>query len=153
VQLGNEVRALVESIWATVLGWEAEPAEAPETEGELLIGSVRISGAWEGEVRLGCPAELARQASGAMLGLPPEVVAAADVADALGELTNILGGNLKALLPGANALGLPSVVEGPGPAGGEALVQAAFRCRQGPFWVSVEARPGPREAAGGLAGL
>lgn len=35
-----------------------------------------------------------------------------DMADAMGELANILGGNLKALLPEGSALTLPSVGEG-----------------------------------------
>jgi chemotaxis protein CheX len=145
VQLGNEVRSLVEAVWASVLGWEVQPAEwgAAADPEEVLVGSVRISGSWEGEVRLGCPADLARGASGAMFGLPPEAVTPADVADALGELTNILGGNLKGLLPGVNALGLPAVTEGPGAApDAEPLVRAGFRCRGRPLWVSVESRPG-----------
>jgi chemotaxis protein CheX len=99
---------------------------------------VRISGSWGAEVRLGCSAELARAAAGVMFGLPSDEVTPADVADALGELTNILAGNLKSLLPGVNALGLPSVSESGGrPRHGTALVEAGFLCRGQPLWVDV----------------
>ena len=48
-----------------------------------------------------------------------------DMADAMGELANILGGNLKALLPEGSTLTLPSVVEGPTGSGGQATGELA----------------------------
>ena len=39
-----------------------------------------------------------------------------DVADALGELANVVGGNVKAVLPGPSVLGLPEVGTAPNPA-------------------------------------
>jgi chemotaxis protein CheX len=40
---------------------------------------------------------------------PPTVVDDEDVADALGELANVLGGNIKSVLPGESRLGLPQI--------------------------------------------
>ncbi len=139
--LGTDVFALVESIWGTVLGWEVQPLDADgafEAAPDALIGIVNIDGPSAVEVRLGCPADLARQAAGVMLGLPPEAVSADDVRDALGELTNMLGGNLKALLPGTNALGLPRVAWGPElPFSGEPMTRIRLAGREGAFWVCV----------------
>jgi chemotaxis protein CheX len=44
---------------------------------------------------------------------PPTVVDAEDVADALGELANVLGGNIKSVLPGESRLGLPQIGSAP----------------------------------------
>jgi hypothetical protein len=44
---------------------------------------------------------------------PPTVVDDEDVADALGELANVLGGNIKSVLPGPSALGLPKIGSAP----------------------------------------
>jgi hypothetical protein len=44
---------------------------------------------------------------------PPTVVDDEDVADALGELANVLGGNIKSVLPGESRLGLPQIGSAP----------------------------------------
>jgi hypothetical protein len=50
--------------------------------------------------------ELAR----ALLGMnPDEEVSEADLVDAFGEVANVVGGNVKALLPSQGTLGLPQV--------------------------------------------
>jgi chemotaxis protein CheX len=67
-----------------------------------------------------------------MFDLEPEAVTLDETRDALGELTNMMGGNLKALLPGPSRLSLPTVVEesGPGvdPLGNLPINQIAFEC-------------------------
>jgi chemotaxis protein CheX len=49
-----------------------------------------------------------------MLGIGAEDVAEADIADALGEMANVIGGGVKSLLPGECALSLPHVVAAAG---------------------------------------
>ena len=44
-----------------------------------------------------------------MFGSAPDVVTDAEVVDALGELTNMIGGNVKSLLPAPSQLSLPMV--------------------------------------------
>ena len=56
-----------------------------------------------------------------MFDVEIEEVSPADVLDAVGELVNIVGGNLKGMLPSPTGLSLPSVTDGavhldPGPA-------------------------------------
>jgi chemotaxis protein CheX len=47
-----------------------------------------------------------------MLDLQQGAASPDDVRDALGELANMVGGNIKGLLPGPTQLSLPLVVEG-----------------------------------------
>lgn len=70
---------------------------------------VRISGGWHGAIVLRCPPELARMAAVAMFGRDPQQVTSAEALDALGELINMAGGNLKALLPPPCYSSLPSL--------------------------------------------
>jgi chemotaxis protein CheX len=109
----REIEQLVESIWSAVLGWEVTPGS--ETSGwdeDFLTGYVPITGAWDGAVLLECHRDLARLAAATMFSLDAAAVGLEEVRDTLSELTNMLGGNLKALLPGPCFLGVPKVVNG-----------------------------------------
>jgi len=57
-----------------------------------------------------CSAAAARNAAAALLGVELDDVTTEDVTDALGELANIIGGNVKSLLPEPCALSLPHVL-------------------------------------------
>ena len=64
-----------------------------------------------------------------------------DVYDALGELANMIGGNLKSVLPRGVSLSLPSVVEGANYSvhicGRHRNKKMAFEGTDGPFWVTL----------------
>jgi chemotaxis protein CheX len=109
-----QVRRSVEELWTTVLGMGIEPLADPPRLPKLglLTGCVQITGAWEGAVALNCGPRVAREAAAIMFGIPPGEANSGHIQDALGELTNILGGQLKGLLPGPSRLSLPAVVDG-----------------------------------------
>lgn len=67
--------------------------------GEMWTAWVRISGGWDGAIALHCPPELARMAAVSMFRVEPDGATLEDGREALAELINIVGGNLKALLP------------------------------------------------------
>ena len=48
---------------------------------------------------LHCPAGLARNTTPLIFSQPKELVSVNEVQDAIGEITNMIGGNIKALLP------------------------------------------------------
>lgn len=139
----DNVREAVRTIWEVTLGLEVAPAvEAVEgPSSELWTGSIRIYGGWEGAVILECPPDLAQEVASRMFGIAPAEATAADVQDALGELTNILGGNVKALLPGPSLLSLPEVTEGhadaPEPSQRDIVARIEFLCRDADFRVTV----------------
>jgi chemotaxis protein CheX len=116
-----------------------KPAAVEEAHG--IVGTVRLRGTWNGVVALACPMELARQAAAIMFAVEPGAITEEQARDALGELTNMVAGNLKSLLPGPTSLELPTVLEEPAGAGSvtgsRPWLQAAFECAHGPFSVNV----------------
>jgi Chemotaxis phosphatase CheX len=61
-------------------------------------------------VMLHCPAGLARKATPLIFSQPEEVVSVNDVQNAIGEITNMIGGNIKALLSEPPSPSLPAMV-------------------------------------------
>jgi chemotaxis protein CheX len=105
---------ITEKVWSMMLGFRIRPVEFDLERAEtqvFVLGRVTISGVWQGSVMLGCSAALARRAAAAMLGKPPADAEAEEIRDALGELTNMVGGNFKTLLRGDCRLSLPDVVD------------------------------------------
>lgn len=77
----------------------AKPVVSGAPDAEMWTAWVRISGGWDGAVALNCPPELARMAAVSMFSVEPDGATLQDAREALAELINIVGGNLKALLP------------------------------------------------------
>lgn len=105
----------VMAMWESLLETEISPVEftADDASREsALIGCIHVAGPEGGVVTLECPAALAREAASTMFQIPQATVGPDDAQDALGELTNIMGGNFKALLSDGHQLSLPTVVEG-----------------------------------------
>lgn len=108
---------ITQNIWESILGLEVRRARdvAPLTQStreRSLTGCVQLAGAWEGSVFLYCSEALAGEVAATMFGTSPETLRNGDVEDALGELTNMVAGNLKIVLPRPCQLSLPAVVEG-----------------------------------------
>lgn len=110
----DDIRALAGDIWSSILGLELEPGGPPEgaaTEASFT-GVVHVQGEWHGSVTVQCPESLAKQVASIMFDLDEADLGRDDVDDALGEITNMTGGSVKALVPGHSELSLPTVVEG-----------------------------------------
>jgi chemotaxis protein CheX len=109
----DDIRVIAEQVWSSYLDVDGVsplvplPAEKPLYD---VSASVSLTGAWRGHVVLRCSSVAARNAAAALLGVDYEDATVDDVTDALGELANILGGNVKSLLPEPCALSLPHVV-------------------------------------------
>lgn len=107
----GDLVAITSDVWAAFLladGVDAPAGTAPPVDrGPAVHATVEVTGAWSGRVSLALSAEAAALATRTMLGAPE--VAAADVADAVGELANMVGGNVKSLVPAPSTLGLPVV--------------------------------------------
>jgi chemotaxis protein CheX len=132
-------------VWGAVLGMEAWPADRPPPAAgrPTLTGCVHIAGGWQGVVMLVCPADLADRAAAAVFAVPPADLAPDLVHDAVGELTNMIGGNLKALLPPPAFLSLPTVTRGTDYTvhvpGTRTVIEQAFDCEGRSFLVAVRA--------------
>ena len=114
-----DLQAVVEHVWSSYLGEEELLLVGPATAGHAYAWSaaVSIAGGWHGTVTVELAGPVAAELTRLMLDLPEDGGRAgdlvdADVADAVGELVNMIGGNVKSLLPGPSALTLPAVAAG-----------------------------------------
>ena len=112
-ELRGQVATIIESVWTTMLGVAIESSSTKlELPDEVWTSCVNISGAWNGMVALHCPSDLAVKVTSQMFGLDGKTPDAGQVRDALGELANMAGGNIKALMPEPSTLSLPIVSAG-----------------------------------------
>jgi chemotaxis protein CheX len=103
---------IVQTIYETMLGIELAPAgPSAESDHESLLAAVQIAGQWMGSVVLALSPAAARESASAMLQISADELTAADLQDVAAELANMIGGNLKSLLPGPSVLSLPTIVE------------------------------------------
>lgn len=106
----SDIDEITQTVWTATLDLEAYPLGALDDSTVAWLDShVQISGAWEGTVMLRCTPGLARRAAGILFQLEPDEASEEDVVDTLGELVNIIGGNVKALVPTPSTLSLPAV--------------------------------------------
>ncbi len=110
----SDLRDLVESVWSVQLGFEVLDAAGsiPPPPEQTLCGCVHISGAWNGLVTVRASEALSRKVAASMFDMAGEELSIDELHDALGEIANMTGGSVKALLPGPSQLSLPSVVSG-----------------------------------------
>jgi chemotaxis protein CheX len=140
----EDVRALTADACQLVFGLEARPVAGALAApgGEYLRGRIVVTGAWEGAVTLACTHAFARRAAERIFEGAGGVTSPEDVRDALGELTNIIGGGVKGLMPSPSRLSLPTVTRAEGWRGGAAAGVARelwFTCSGEHFVVTVAA--------------
>ena len=82
------------------------------TDAADVVASIGIHGGCNGELQLEFSPGLAKAAAAAMFHLDPAHVIDEDVRDMATELANMIGGNLKSLLPGPSKLSLPEIIAG-----------------------------------------
>ena len=108
-----------------------------------LTGVVRISGAFAGAVTCSVPRHFAAFCAARMLGVADADVREEDLTDTLGEVTNMISGLVKALLPEPSALSLPVVAPSTSDQRPECATVGAVdvRCLEDVLHVSVFADP------------
>jgi chemotaxis protein CheX len=107
----TDVQMVVEEVWSSFLGG-TDPlvVGAPGQFEAGWSAAVTVTGAWEGMISVELPTATAEAVCREMLGV--EETQDEDVADAVGELVNMIGGNVKSLMPGPSVLSLPVVAAG-----------------------------------------
>ena len=111
----DDVLGILHEVWASYLSAEGELLPrlgGPEPGAELLTASVSVAGAWIGHIVVETSGAAARGIAAAMLALQDEELTEADVTDAMGEIANVVGGNVKSAVPDPSTLSLPLVVRG-----------------------------------------
>jgi chemotaxis protein CheX len=113
------VRQSTRAVFGTMLGIDLDDGEArtavsaPEPV-DGVVAIIGLAGRWVGSGTFSCSAEAAKKISGQML-MQEFTAVDADVLDAVGEVTNMILGNVKTSLEeeyGAMGLSIPTVIYG-----------------------------------------
>ncbi len=143
----EDLGRIAHDIFETMLGIEVQPADEEwRPAGDRLTGAVYLAGAWRGAVLLECDRCQAYHFAHRLMSVPLPQEVNDDVRDTMGELANMLGGNLKSVLPHGVVLSMPSVVEGSDYSlrlcGGKAVIErVAYRSPDGVFWITLVELP------------
>jgi CheY-specific phosphatase CheX len=108
---------------------------------DRLTSVVHLTGEWNGAVLVECERSTACSFAQRFLSTPDRSAAVDDVVrDVLGEIANMIGGNLKCVLSRGTRLSMPSVVDGDYSlrvCGAEVRERIPLRCEAGIFWIAV----------------
>jgi hypothetical protein len=134
------VQAIADDVWTSLVGDGEVLVPLPVPAPEVTISAwVQIHGPWRGAVVVTCDEATAEALTECLLrARPPAVIEPEDVADALGELANVLGGNVKAALPGPSTLGLPETGPTPPAARPDDSVRVDAQWRGQSLTISVQ---------------
>jgi hypothetical protein len=134
------VEAIATEAWVALVGEDEVLVPVPgDLPADVLSAWVDVVGPWTGSVVLTTGRQTAADLTRALLGqAAPELLDHEDVADAFGEIANVVGGNVKAALPGPSTLGLPQVGEAPGVRNPEDVCRLEVLWRGQPLVVSVQ---------------
>ena len=112
IQCEAEISQFVTDIWSTFLNLPVSSTDEPfEPKGKdnTLAGCVQITGEWQGTVTLYAPKALGKKIAASMYALDESEIDDNQIQDVLGEITNMITGNIKSLLPTPCSISLPSV--------------------------------------------
>lgn len=133
----NEVTQIVSAVFESTMDLPVTLVDAPEAFSWQAEASVSIQGFWNGGLFLRCGA--AQVEAWTRRISPVAEPEEEDLRDALGELANMIGGNIKGILPPRNVLSVPAVSLGTGSleqiAPGQVHCQVYFQEAHGIFCV------------------
>jgi chemotaxis protein CheX len=133
---------IVESVFITMMDLEVSTCDSPWTPArDRMTSFVYLAGEWNGAVLLECNRRQACHFAGRILSMDPPQDVDDDVRDVLGELANVIGGNMKSGMATGVRLSMPTVMDGSEcdlrVCGSEIQERMAFQCAEGQFWVTV----------------
>jgi len=137
-----QIEAIAEEVFAAMVDGEPGhlvPLPAPAELTDPLYAWVDMHADVSGRALIATDVTTAHALARALLGMPDdEPVGEADLVDAFGEVANVVGGNLKALLPVQGTLTLPRVGRPvPALAGATKVDEVALSWRGLPLDITV----------------
>ena len=118
LDLKTFITTALTEVFDTMLSMEVEPFDTDLqelTNGKMFVGSVSFAGKVMGNVRIYLKDTFAHIIAAAMLDMETEEVEEEEVFDVIGELSNMIGGDLKSRLCDSGMtceLSIPSVMSG-----------------------------------------
>jgi len=136
------LETVIASVFGTMMGLAVRPSHepCPGPDG-MLTAAVYLTGEWVGAACVHVEPKQACAFAGCFLGMPSPEAVSDDVRDVMGELANMIAGNLKCMLAPGLRVSVPSVTDG----GAYSLrvcrtrevVTAGFDTDAGPCWISL----------------
>ena len=110
----NTVQELIDKCWIDATGLQIEPTKLADLANpeDLFIASVIFSGDNQGSLTVAMGEVLAKQLAGNMFDSSIESVSLDDIRDSIGELANVLAGNIKTDFFGNCSMAKPVVMRG-----------------------------------------
>ena len=105
---------LIHDVFSTMLDSDAWLDPESTRESYPVIGAVFFAGAWKGAVQVELDEALAYSITAQLMSLETPHSVDSDVCDAVGEVANMIAGNLKSTLPPETVMSMPIVVSGAG---------------------------------------
>ncbi len=134
-----ELDQIVGDVLGVMFATDSAPANAASPPADSYNATVSFVGDWQGAVLVRCSLPTARKLAERLL--KRDRVSKEDTADAMGELANMIGGNLKSCLPPWVMLSVPNVALGGDLAvricGENESKSSVYRCEAGVFEVTL----------------
>ena len=138
----EDLETVIASVFVTMMGLDVRPSPelCPGADG-MLTAAVYLTGEWVGAACVHVGPEQACAFAGHFLGMPSPEAVSDDVRDVMGELANMIAGNLKCTLAPGIRVSVPSVTDGAEYSlrvcRAREVIRAGFDTDAGPCWISL----------------
>jgi len=102
----------VTSLFHTMLATDVVPAEPKDTHQETVTALIGFGGNWRGAFEFECGRPEALVFARRFMQAEDLTEFNEDVRDTVGELANVIAGNLKSVLPSGLTMSAPTIIEG-----------------------------------------
>ncbi|MFN8050689.1 MAG: chemotaxis protein CheX [Acidimicrobiales bacterium] len=139
-ELRDDIDEVTTQVWTNILSLDVVRGGPADAAPVTVSSAVHIIGEWNGAVVLTMTSELATVIATTMFCMDAAELEESDVNDAVGEMANMIGGNIKSLLPGPSQLSMPTVAAGeqqPVFPGSEVIDRLEFTAAGQPFNVTL----------------
>ena len=109
VSYQEQIAQIAIDVFSSMLRMEVAVCGKPALLASGVAAIVRFEGSWNGALLIQCSLEQACEFTSCLMRMDRPTCFNEDARDALGEVANMIGGNLKALLPPKTVLSVPEV--------------------------------------------
>jgi chemotaxis protein CheX len=107
------IAQIAQDVFQTMLDYPVSPSEEESAKKtDAVTAAIFLAGTWQGAVILECSQAQAFVFTARLMKITEPTGMDDDVRDALGEIINMIGGNMKSILPTGVSLSIPSVLDG-----------------------------------------
>ena len=106
----SQLDVFVQDLATTALGFALNASDDQRIEDAAVTARLELSGEWSGALEIRCDSVMAAEVAAALFCAAVDELGESEINDAVGELTNILAGNIAPLLSNDCRLNLPVIL-------------------------------------------